>query len=288
MKTKCVVAVVSALILVGACSEVVEQVEPTLAQAQQGAASEDGEDGDDGEDGEVQSGEAAPASSEPANFESKEERGVASREFSHSWPNQVATIPDLLKNLSDERTATLREQKAEWKEALEEFGDNDCTSCVTRSYEKQWRVVADLPRFLSLSADAYVYGGGAHGNSFFDALVWDRDTNRKLAAGEFFTSSRAMEAALAPAWCKALKRERRERLGSDFTDEELANCPEISELTVLLGSSNRKTFDRIGLLAAPYVVGSYAEGAYEATVSVTPKVIDAVKPEYRAYFSPRK
>jgi hypothetical protein len=275
MKTNCVVAAASALLLVAGCSETAEQAEQALAE--------------DGGKAAVNSVEVAtPAASEPENFESNEERGEASREFSHSWPKQVATIPGLLKILSAERKDELAEQQADWNEALAEFGDSDCTSCVTRSYQKSWQVVADLPRFLSLSAETYVYGGGAHGNSFFDAMVWDREASRQLAAGEFFTSSKAMQAALGPPWCRALKPERRERLGSDFTDEELSSCPEISELTVLLGSSNRKTFDRIGLLAAPYVVGSYAEGAYEITVPVTSKVIDTVKPEYRAYFSARK
>jgi len=54
---------------------------------------------------------------------------------------------------------------------------------------------------------------------------------------------------------------------------------------VLLGSSDRKAFNRIGLLAAPYVAGSYAEGTYEVTLPVTPAVLQAVKPEYKAAFA---
>jgi hypothetical protein len=54
---------------------------------------------------------------------------------------------------------------------------------------------------------------------------------------------------------------------------------------VLLGSSNKRRFNRIGLIASPYVAGSYAEGQYEVTLPVTPKVLAAVKPEYKAAFA---
>ena len=45
--------------------------------------------------------------------------------------------------------------------------------------------------------------------------------------------------------------------------------------------------DRIGLIADPYVAGSYAEGAYEVTLPVTRAIIGTVKPEYRGAFAVR-
>jgi hypothetical protein len=74
-------------------------------------------------------------------------------------------------------------------------------------------------------------------------------------------------------------------MGEDFTDDGFFPCPPITDLTVLLGSSNKQTFNRIGLIAAPYVAGSYAEGPYEVTLPVTPAVLAAVKPEYKAAFA---
>jgi hypothetical protein len=149
-------------------------------------------------------------------------------------------------------------------------------------------VVANLPRFLSLSASLYEYGGGAHGDSAFDALVWDREAKQALDPKAMFTSPAALQAALGAPWCKALKAERAKRLGPDYADDGFFECPAIADLTVLLGSSDRKSFNRIGLLAAPYVAGSYAEGAYEVTLPVTPSVMAAVKPAYRAAFAARK
>ena len=66
------------------------------------------------------------------------------------------------------------------------------------------------------------------------------------------------------------------------------NCPGLDEATVLVGSSNGNTFDRIGIYFGPYVAGPYAEGAYELDFDVTASVIDAVKPAYAGAFSVRR
>ena len=69
------------------------------------------------------------------------------------------------------------------------------------------------------------------------------------------------------------------------TSNTFGKCPTLKELTLLLGSSTRRRIDRIGLIADPYVAGSYAEGAYEVTLPVTPTILRAVAPRYRAAFA---
>ena len=59
----------------------------------------------------------------------------------------------------------------------------------------------------------------------------------------------------------------------------------IYPITLLLGSARGGRIDRIGLLADPYVAGSYAEGTYEVTLPVTPAIVRAVKPAYRTAFA---
>jgi hypothetical protein len=56
---------------------------------------------------------------------------------------------------------------------------------------------------------------------------------------------------------------------------------------VLVGSSNRRTFNRLTLYAGPYVAGPYAEGAYEIDINIDRAILAAVKPEYREAFSAR-
>ena len=218
-------------------------------------------------------------------FADNAEKDGGSREFSYSWPAQVSAIPALAQRFATERGTILAEQKAEWLESLAEFAGEDCVSCTSRSFEKSWEVVADLPGYLSLSADAYVYTGGAHGNSAFDALVWDRAKGGAITPAGMFRSDAAAENALGAAWCKALKAEKIKRLEGDYADDGIFPCPPIADLTMLLGSSNKQAFNRIGLIAAPYVAGSYAEGPYEVTLPVTKAVLAAVKPEYKPAFA---
>lgn len=225
---------------------------------------------------------------QPVVFENSEKRGEYEREFKYNWPAEANAVPELVARFVAERDAALAEQKQDFEEALREFAGQDCVGCINRSYDKEWAVVADLPRFLSLSATIYMYTGGAHGNGNYDALVWDREAGKVLAGADLFTSPAALQGALGDAWCKGLTRERKQRLGDDYSEDSFFPCPDIAELTVLLGSAGKQSFDRIGLLAAPYVAGSYAEGSYEVTVPVSEAVIAAVKPEYRSYFAAAK
>lgn len=212
----------------------------------------------------------------------------AAREFSYKWPAEVSAVPALAQRLTAERDKLLAEQKAEWDEAVKEFAGQDCVACTNRSFEKTWEVVADTPRFLSLSASFYAYTGGAHGNGAYDALVWDREAEAAMDPKALFVSEAVLQEALGDPWCKALKAERMKRMGAGFSDDGFFACPKIADLTLLAGSSNKRSFDRIGLLAAPYVAGSYAEGTYEVTLPVTAKVLAAVKPEYKAAFTQAK
>ena len=132
------------------------------------------------------------------------------------------------------------------------------------------------------------YTGGAHPNYGFDSLVWDRQAGMARKPLDLFRSAGALGNAVGGAFCAKLNAERSERRGETVdatSDDTFDKCPGMDELTVLLGSSNGRTFDRIGLMAAPYVAGPYAEGSYEFTLPVTTAVLDAVKPEYRDAFA---
>ena len=75
-------------------------------------------------------------------------------------------------------------------------------------------------------------------------------------------------------------------LGRDpASGDEFDKCLAPSEVTVLLGSGDKVHFTRIGLIADPYMAGSYAEGSYEVTLPVTPALIKAVRPEFRGAFA---
>ncbi|MBX7540005.1 PdaC/SigV domain-containing protein [Qipengyuania sphaerica] len=223
-------------------------------------------------------------------FEDDASRNGGTREFAYSWPAAAAREPKLAAQLDAERVRELEAQKADWEKSLVDFPDG-CVSCIGRGFDKEWKVVADLPQWLSLSADLYLYTGGAHGMSGKTSLVWDRRGEVGVKGVELFKSPVALETALGVRLCDALNvaREKRRGMKIDPTSGDMFDdCPGIDESAVLVGSSNGETFDRIGIYFGPYVAGSYAEGAYELNFPVTASIIDAVKPQYANAFSVKR
>ena len=159
------------------------------------------------------------------------------------------------------------------------------------SASMKWKVVADLPRYLSLSGEMASYSGGAHGMYGVQSLVWDREEEQAVEGIALFNSPVALEQALGQRLCDTLNAERSERRGfavEPDSDDMFDKCPGLDEATVLVGSSNGKSFDRLAVYFGPYVAGAYAEGAYELDFPVTASVIDAVKPAYAGAFSVKR
>lgn len=206
--------------------------------------------------------------------------------FSYSWPAQAAAIEGL--NAQLEQRAAADRAKFEGY-ASEAQADAEKYDYPFRpfSFSKGWEIAADLPGFLSLGGGRSTYTGGAHGNSDYDTLVWDRAAEQVHVPQDLFKSPAALEAALREPYCTDLKELRAERIGSEFTSggDIFESCPALSELAVVLASTNGKTFDRIDLIAAPYVAGSYAEGPYIVELPVTDAVRQAVKPDYKDAFT---
>ena len=209
--------------------------------------------------------------------------------FEYSYPaeaGRIAGLAGLLDNRLDrQRAALAAESEQARREARQEgFPYNK------HSYTAEWKVVAELPKWLSLSADVATYTGGAHGNYTVQSVVWDKDNLRLMNAIDLFSSPAALEQAFGDRFCEGLDRQRAERRGepvAEDSEEMFDQCPGIDELEVLVGSSNRRTFNRLTVYAGPYVAGPYAEGAYEVDLPVTQEILGAVKPEYREVFSAR-
>lgn len=244
-------------------------------------------------DGEGPSAPSASASAAPAAQPSApvEARKVSVSneliEFDYAYPAQAAAIP-ALKALLD---ADLERQQAEIRKGAEE-GRKDAAAngfpFNAYSHTTEWKVVTELPGWLSLSADRWEFTGGAHGNPWFDSLLWDKAANLRRKPTDLFVSPAALSAAIRPAFCDQIDRQRVEKRGAPVnrdSGDEFDACIDPVESTIILGSSDRQHFDRIGVLVGPYAAGPYVEGEYEATVPVTARVLAAVKPEYRQFFA---
>lgn len=233
---------------------------------------------------------AVSSDAKATSFEDNSEAGSGERKFSYAWPAAVSAIPELVQQLTAEREKALAEQKAEWSASLAD-SPADCVTCRSRDFDKEWKVVADLPQWLSLSAEFSVYTGGAHGLYGKQSLVWDKKARRALEGIEMFASPVALETALGAKLCDTLNDERSERLGTPVerrSNDMFGDCPGLDEATIFIGSSDGEHFDRLSVYFGPYVAGSYAEGAYEFDFPVTTSVIDAVKPQYAGAFRVRR
>jgi hypothetical protein len=234
-----------------------------------------------------------PAPTASATASSNGARSVAEETddflFEFSYPAEAGRIVELA-SLLDVQLEQRREELAGEAAAARREARQDGFPYNKHSYTAEWKVVADLPEWLSLSADVATYTGGAHGNYTVESLVWDKKNERSFDPIELFASPKALGEAFGDRICEALNRQRAERRETPIekgSDDEFDQCPEIDELEILLGSSNRRTFNRLTVYAGPYVAGPYAEGAYEVDLNVDAALLDAVKPEYRAAFSAR-
>lgn len=213
------------------------------------------------------------------------EAGGGTMDFAYAWPKQVAAEPELAALLRKQLDKDLADTRQGWEESYADC-PQDAVSCRNYSLDSKYLVVADLPRFLSLSNETSVYTGGAHGSYGVESLVWDREAKTAMSGVEMFRSPAALGAALGKTLCDALNKERVKKGMEPIEGEDgvFDACPPLDDASVLVGSSNRKTFDRITVYYGPYVAGSYAEGAYELNFPMTAKMLEAVKPEYRAAF----
>jgi len=261
------VLVLAPLILVAACGKEEPAPAPTASDAAVATAP----------------ASEAPPPAEAVNIKTQNPR----YSFAYAYPAAAAGIPALKAQLDNEMAKARAELASIAKEGesaakAEDFEFNPFDQST------KWTVVTDLPGWLSLKRDYYEFTGGAHGNYGTGALLWDKAAGQARDVMTLFVSKAAFDAALRPAFCNALDKQRAERRGAPVdrtSGDSFDDCLAPSDVTVLLGSSNKQQFNRIGLIADPYAAGPYAEGSYEVTLPVTPALLKAVKPEYRAAFA---
>jgi hypothetical protein len=210
---------------------------------------------------------------------------AADYQFTYRYPPEAARIAGLRRWLEADRARLKARTAKDANKGRQEAAKGDFPY---RTYEtsRVWQRVTRTPRFLSLSREDYVFTGGAHGSPSSGGLLWDKRAQQVRTPKSLFTSEAALGAAVRTAYCNGLTVERKKKgMGADPVPDVFAQCPAMKELTLLLGSTDGRAFDRIGLIADPYVAGSYAEGAYEVTLPLTHAMIAAVKPAYRTAFA---
>lgn len=235
----------------------------------------------------VSSAPSAAASAGPAAVARAVDESNELYEFQYSYPAAAAGIAALKAEFDADIDKEHRDLASGAKELRAE-AKKDGFPFNPLGRWTAWKVVTDLPGWLSLSADQSSYEGGAHPNHGHDALLWDRTAGVKRDPDDLFTSDKALSSVIRKDFCAALDRERAKKRGAPVkrgSDEPFSDCIDPTDSTVILGSAGGKAFDRVGILIGPYEAGPYAEGGYEVTLPITAAILAVVKPEYRASFA---
>lgn len=212
-------------------------------------------------------------------------RNSKALEFTYAWPSEAAAIPALDRRFRADLAKSYSQALTDAREDQKMYREQQRTG-MQDLFLSVWTSAGETPRLLSLQQQLSTFTGGAHPNTGYDALLWDRKLNREIAVGSLFGSAAALSTITRSAYCKALDKERlKRREGMKMDVPDFNACPKYSDLSIAPSDKNGNgRFDRLLFVASPYVAGPYSEGKYEIPVPVTKRLIAALKPEYRASF----
>jgi hypothetical protein len=206
-------------------------------------------------------------------------------DFHYGWSAEVTAIPQL----ADRSRKGMEKVKAELIAGAKEdkaFRDKEGYDFNAYSSSTDYKTAGESPRLLSLSVEASAYTGGAHGNSGTTGLLWDRWASKEIAVADLFAAAANMNRLLTQPWCNALNRAREEKRGEPVGGEGMFDeCPKLSDIAIIpTDKDGNGKFERLELIASPYVAGPYVEGSYEIVLPVTQDLITAIRSDYRENF----
>ena len=220
---------------------------------------------------------------QPADFVREEEMELL--DFGYGWPAEADALPALRARLHADMEAE-RTQAMRWAgEALDNARANGI-EYIEHYYAKGWGISGSTPQLLSLTATEEAFAGGAHGNITFSAILWDRAADRPVSAAEMLGA--AVLRGMRERYCAALDAERAERRGETVrpdAEDPHTLCPPLAEQVLApVDRDGDGRFDGLDVQLAPYVAGSYAEGAYVAEVPFEEQDLAGIADGYRPAF----
>ena len=182
-------------------------------------------------------------------------------------PQALKTQPDLHARLYSTAVRDLRQfNEGAQADRTEAGGDAGMPP-----YEKiiTFEGVVETGKLFSLSRADYDFTGGAHGNTLYAGVLWDKALKRPVESAAVFRSGADLT-ALDQALCAAINAEKHARdpqavvltlTGTDWACPRSAATPFVLTASTTPGKAGGLTF-----LIGPYLVGSYAEGTLEVAV----------------------
>ncbi|HET7606374.1 MAG TPA: DUF4163 domain-containing protein [Sphingomicrobium sp.] len=203
-------------------------------------------------------------------------------DFRYSFPTIVGTYPALLAKIRGDQDGQYREALDTAQADLEARKGQDFPF-HQHEFWRDWTVAGNAFPLLSLQSHVDDFTGGAHGNHYSSAMLWDEKRDTQVDLDGLFGGSAKLWKQIQPEYCRKLDEERRRRK----TDS--VGCPELKDLTIVPDDSDFNfAFDSLRIIADPYVAGSYAEGAYVISLPVTATMLESIEPDYRGAFEAQR
>ena len=204
---------------------------------------------------------------------------TAAYDFEYSYPAVLAQFPSLEAHVK----AEMQEYEQELAFLIEDsragggsFGDQKL------HLTGGWKVVAELPNWLSLSNQIVMHPDGPRQIYFTEAVLYHKQTGEVHKPAELFQSDDAFNAAVTPRYCAMLATALAKQ--SERADE-VWECPRAGDQAVMLGSSNGETFNRLAVGRPEVRRNRGEEESAVLVLNIDAAILKAVKPEYAKDFA---
>jgi hypothetical protein len=225
----------------------------------------------------------AVAAAAPGDFVPDEQS--AALDFHYEWPAAVNAVPRL-------RAALLADLAHDHRLALSYVAESrrlarrNHFEFQPHDYSKSWSIAGTSARLISLTADLGAFTGGAHPNSSYFGLLWDRAADRAVPVATVVGP--ALLRRPRPRFCAALNAQRAENRGEPVRpdpQDPFTTCPAFAGLVLAPADGNHNgRFERLNVLIAPYLAGAYVEGSYAVELRLDAGDVAAVPAPWRASF----
>jgi hypothetical protein len=187
-------------------------------------------------------------------------------QVSLTLPDPIRLYPELHTRLYNEGKTNLT---AFLDQAHKDRAEASADGFPTPAYYHSitWKIAAQSSRFVSLYAEEDDYQGGAHPNSSFQALLWDKSKNDPIPTSSLFAPGADMS-GVNRFLCHQIEAARAARIGAPVTQSGSGfPCPDLKDSRlILMPSALDGKIGAVDALYAPYEVGPYAEGPYEVRI----------------------
>lgn len=216
---------------------------------------------------------AAPGFAQP--------EAVADSGFAFAVPALPESAPRLRNHLESLRDSA----QFDYDRGRAELTEMRSGAANAYQHSQQWMVTGRTEALIGLGSETYSYTGGAHGNTAFDALVWDVADDRPIGILGLFDNRYFGLSLIDRPFCAALRDQQRERMGDMPDGDFWADCPSLDQVAIAPMGEDGAPFTGFRVRVPPYIAGPYAVGSFEIDVPVTAEMLAALKRRYRESFA---